>query len=84
MEERAEVLKEEWDTNRRNDKNVVSHILLVRERMEEITALVEENFRAAEAHQKKWYDQTSQDRELQSVMRCLCYYPLADRILHIR
>ena len=44
---------------------MVSHILLIRERMEEMTKVVEENVRAAQSRQKKWYNQTARDRELQ-------------------
>jgi len=38
---------------------MVSHILLVLERVENMTEILEENVRAAQLRQKKWYDQTS-------------------------
>ena len=32
-----DVLKEEWEADRRSNESVVSHVLLIRERMEEIS-----------------------------------------------
>jgi len=51
-----DVLKEEWETDKKSDESVVSHILLVRERLVEMSELVEENVKAAQMRQKKWYD----------------------------
>ena len=43
-----------WEADKKSDESVVSHILLVRERLEEMTELVEKNVRAAQGQQKKW------------------------------
>ena len=43
--------------------SVLSHILLVRERLEEMSELVSENLTVAQKCQKKWYDQNARDTE---------------------
>ncbi|XP_065901363.1 uncharacterized protein [Dysidea avara] len=70
-----DVLKEVWEANKKSDESVASHILLVRERLEEMTELVEENVRAAQGQQKKWYDQTARQRELQPDEEVLVLLP---------
>ena len=34
-----DVLREEWEVNKKSDESVLSHILLVRERLEEMSEL---------------------------------------------
>ena len=51
-----DVLREEWEVNKKSDESVFSHILLVRERLEEMSELVSENLKGAQKHQKLWYD----------------------------
>ena len=57
------MLKEAWESNAQGDKNVVSHVLLMRERMEKMASLVQKNVKQAQTQQKHWYDQTAQQRE---------------------
>jgi len=70
-----DVLKDVWEANRKSDESVVSHILLVRERMEEMSEVVEENARAAQSRQKRWYDQTARERELEPDEEVLVLLP---------
>jgi len=70
-----DVLKDVWEANRKSDESVVSHILLVRERMEEMSEVVEENARAAQSRQKRWYDQTARERELEPNEEVLVLLP---------
>ena len=42
---------------------MVSHILAIRERMEEITNIVKDNVKEAQQQQKTWYDKTARERE---------------------
>ena len=76
-----DVLKEVWEADKKSDESVVSHILLVRERLEEMTELVEENVRAAQGQQKKWYDQTARQRELQPDEEVLVLLPTSSNKL---
>ena len=41
------ILREEWEASKRSDESVLSHILLVRERLEEMSELVSENLKEA-------------------------------------
>ena len=58
------VLKEEWEASKMSDENVLSHILSVRERLEEMSELVGKNVKGAQKCQKNWYDQNAREREL--------------------
>ena len=42
-----DVLREEWEVNKKSNESVLSHILLVRERLEEMSELVSENLKEA-------------------------------------
>ena len=44
---------------------VLSHILIVRERLEEMSELVSENLKGAQKRQKLWYDQNARERVLE-------------------
>ena len=59
-----DVLKEEWEASKKSDESVLSHILLVRERLEEMSELVGKNMKGAQKCQKNWYDQNAREREL--------------------
>ena len=58
-----DVLREEWDASKKSDESILSHILLVRKRLEEISELVSENLKGAQRCQKQWYDQNARERE---------------------
>ena len=51
-----DVLKEEWETSKRSDESVLSHILQVRERLEEMSKLITENVKSAQKCQKRRYN----------------------------
>jgi len=53
-----------WEDDKKSDESVVSHILSVREQMEEMRELVKENIKTAQRRQKKWGDQTGREREV--------------------
>ena len=56
------MLKEVWETNVQGDKNVVSFMLLMRERMETKASLVQKNVQRSQEQQKRWYDQNARER----------------------
>jgi len=59
-----EILKEEWEADKKSDESVLSHVLLVRQRMEQMSNLVSKNLKVAQQCQKTWYDQCTREREL--------------------
>ena len=76
-----DVLKEEWEAEKRSDESVVSHILAIRERMEEMTEIVSANLKEAQQRQKIWYDQTARKRELEPAEEMLVLLPTSSNKL---
>ena len=70
-----DVLKERWEVNSATTESVVSHLLQMRERMEQMTGLVKENMRRAQRTQKTWYDQGTRSREFQTGDQVLILLP---------
>ena len=53
----------------------MSHILAIRERMEEMTETVSANLKEAQQRQKTWYDQTARERDLEPGEEVLVLLP---------
>ena len=60
-----DLLKEQWEAHEKSDESVVSHILDMREKMELMTSIVEENLKETQQNQQRWYDKTARDRNLE-------------------
>ena len=58
------MVREEWEADKKSDQSVLSHILAIRESMEEMTTIVQDNWKKAQSRQKTWYDQNTRDRGL--------------------
>ena len=76
-----DVLKEEWEAEKLSDESVVSHILAIRERMEEVTEIVSANVKEAQQRQKTWYDQTARESELEPGEEVLVLLPTSSNKL---
>ena len=74
-----DILKEEWVAEKRSDESVVSHILAIRERMEEMTDIVKDNVKEAQQQQKTWYDKTARERELKPGEEVLVLLPTSSK-----
>ena len=61
-----DVLRESWEGGRRSSESVVSHVLSMREKLEKMAELVQENLAKAQKQQKRWYDQNARQRELKA------------------
>ena len=70
-----DVLKETWETSSRSTESVVSYILLIRERLDQMTELVQENMAKAQQQQKRWYDKTARSREFEPGEKVLLLLP---------
>ena len=57
-----DVLKESWEAGGQC-KTVVEHVLLMREKLSQMTELMKQNLREAQRKQKTWYDSHSRSRE---------------------
>ena len=58
-----DILRESWESGSRSDENVISYVLSVREKMDKITELVQENLAMAQNQQKACYDRNARARE---------------------
>ena len=60
-----DILKESWEADKRSDQNIVSYIMLMRERLERMGEEARGNLQEASARQKTWYDREARDRSFQ-------------------
>ena len=79
-----DVLKEEWEAEKHSDQSVVSHILAIPKRMEEMTEIVKDNMKEAQQQQKTWYDKTARERELKPGEEVLVLLPTSSNKLLAR
>ena len=70
-----DVLRESWEGGRRSSESVVSHVLSMREMLEKMAELVQENLAKAQKQQKRWYDQNARQRELKAGDQVLVLLP---------
>ena len=70
-----DVLKETWEATEPSSESVVSYVLSVRNKLEKMTDLVQDNLVKAQQHQKFWYDQNAVDRELKPDNHVLVLLP---------
>ena len=75
------VLKEEWEAEKHSDESVISHILAIRKRMEEMLQIVKDNMKEAQQQQKTWYDKTARERELEPGEEVLVLLPTSSNKL---
>ena len=54
-----DVLKETWEATEPSSESVVSYVLSVRNKLEKMTDLVQDNLVKAQQQQKFWYDQNA-------------------------
>ena len=60
-----DVLKESWIQSDKSDTNVVSHVLTMRDRLDDMKEIVKDNLEAAQQLQKSWYDKRARERHFQ-------------------
>ena len=53
------MLRETWEAREDSEESVVSHVLLMQERLAKMTELVQENLGKAQKVQKTWYDRNA-------------------------
>ena len=70
-----DVLKETWVSGKRSSQDVLSYILLMRDRMSAMNEQVQQNLKSAATRQKRWYDRNARDRTLQAGDQVLVLLP---------
>ena len=58
-----DVLKESWEGGRKSSESVVSYIVQIREMMDKMRHLVQDNLEQSRNYQKQWYDRPACTRE---------------------
>ena len=56
------MVRDAWQTSECDNENVISYLMTMRERFEQMSEVMKENMEKAQQLQKKWYDQ---NREFQ-------------------
>ena len=70
-----DVLKESWEAEKKSDESIVSYILSVQERLEEMADIVKQNLSGAQKTQKRWYDRKAHEREFTEGDKVLVLLP---------
>ena len=70
-----DILRESWEASHRSNESVVSHVLMMREKLAQMSELVQENMKTARQKQKAWYDRNAQEREFQPSDQVLVLLP---------
>ena len=70
-----DILRESWEASRRSSESVVSHVLMMREKLAQMSELVQENMKKAQQKQKTWYDRNSREREFHPADEVLVLLP---------
>ena len=73
-----DLLKDYWESPKPERDNVVAYVVKMREKLEEMTALVQENMGAAQQNQKAWYDRKARERVLKPGQKVLLLLPTSD------
>ena len=76
-----DVSKEEWAASQKSEESVVSYVLKMRERLEDMKDLVQENVAARQMKQKRWYDARARMREFQIGDQVLVMLPTSSNKL---
>ena len=58
-----DILSNVWEGSPSSNKSVVSHILSMREKLLQMSKLVNKNLTNAQAKQKQWYDKSARSRK---------------------
>lgn len=77
-----DLLREAWESPQpAGGSSVVSYVLHMRDRMEELAELVKDNMQQAQQTQTKWYDQRARQRTLRPGQKVLLLLPTSENKL---
>ena len=75
-----DVLKEAWEGSKKLFESVVSHILQIREMMDKMSELAQDNLKESNSYQKKWYDQHARERTFENGDKVLVLIPSPNKL----
>ncbi|KAL4007856.1 hypothetical protein ACER0C_001708 [Sarotherodon galilaeus] len=79
-----DLLKEQWENPEPDGDNVIAYVLKMRERLEQMTILAQQNMKVAQNKQKTWYDKKARERTFQPGQQVLLLLPTTDSKLLAR
>uniref|UniRef100_A0A8C5LM99 ribonuclease H n=1 Tax=Leptobrachium leishanense TaxID=445787 RepID=A0A8C5LM99_9ANUR len=72
-----DLLREHWEGALAEEgTSAIDYVLEFRDRLQELTALVRDNLKAAQTKQKRWYDRSARDRTFQLLQKVLALRPV--------
>uniref|UniRef100_A0A669D272 Gypsy retrotransposon integrase-like protein 1 n=1 Tax=Oreochromis niloticus TaxID=8128 RepID=A0A669D272_ORENI len=79
-----DLLKEQWENPEPDGDNVIAYVLKMRERLEQMSMLAQQNMKMAQNKQKTWYDKKARERTFQPGQQVLLLLPTTDSKLLAR
>ncbi|KAK7907616.1 hypothetical protein WMY93_016228 [Mugilogobius chulae] len=76
-----DLLKDHWEHAESEKDNIVAYVLKMRERLEAMASLAQENLKAAQERQKTWYDRKAKDRVFTPGQKVLLLLPTSENKL---
>ena len=77
-----DILRETWKVSEKSSESVISHVLNMREKLEKMLELAQENLAAVQVKQKSWYDRMARVREFQPGDKLLVQLPTSTQKLY--
>ena len=77
-----DIIKETWEVEKNSSENVISHVMSMREKIEEMMEIVQENLKNSQTRQKLWYDKTARERCFQPGEEVLVLMPTTTNKLY--
>lgn len=76
-----DLLKEQWESPSPSGEHVVSYVIKMREKLEQMAVLAHQHMKAAQTKQKTWYDKNARERSLHPGQQVLLLLPTSDNKL---
>lgn len=77
-----DVLREAWEGTQQNQPvNIVSYVLRMRDKLDQLTTLAHDNMAKAQAQQKSWYDRSARSRSFEPGQKVMLLLPSAESSL---
>ena len=70
-----DILKECWETPTKSSENIISYVLDMREKLEEMSELARENLQKSQVKQKTWYDHKAREQSFDKGDKVLVLLP---------
>lgn len=73
-----DLLRDHWERTENERDNIAAYVIKMRERLEAMTALAQDNLKEAQQHQKSWFDQKAKERVFSPGQKVLLLLPTSE------